>query len=78
MIIKNKNIRKILIRILIAFAIVALVEYLVINFLSSKPIIMLKVQGIIGVSIIAFLIHSCYKIWVIYNLDHPLSENGDH
>lgn len=77
MILKNKNIRKILIRIIIAFATVALVEYLVIAFLSSKPIIMLKVQGIIGVSIIAFLIHSCYKIWVICNLDHPLSENGD-
>jgi intracellular septation protein A len=77
MILKNKNIRRILIRILIAFAIVAIVEYLVINLLSSKPVIMLKVQGIIGVSIIAFLIHSCYKIWVIYNLDHPISENGD-
>lgn len=77
MILKNKNIRRILIKIIIAFAIVALVEYLAIIFLSSKPIIMLKVQGIIGVSIIAFLIHSCYKIWVIYNLDHPLSENGD-
>ena len=77
MIFKNKNIRKIIIRILIAFAIVGLAEYLVITLLHSKPILMLKIQGIIGVSIIAFLIHSCYKIWVITNLDHPLSENGD-
>lgn len=77
MIFKNKNIRKIIVRILIAFAIVALAEYLVIIFLSSNPILMLKLQGVIGVSIIAFLIHSCYKIWVIANLDHPLSENGD-
>ena len=77
MIFEDKNIRKIIIRIIIALATVALVEYLVITFLSSKPILMLKLQGIIGVSIIAFLIHSCYKIWVITNLDHPLSENGD-
>ena len=78
MIIKNKSIRKILFKVIIAFILVAVAEYLTIILLSSMPIVMFKVQAVIAVSIIAFLVHSAYKIWRLCNLDHPLSENGEH
>ena len=65
------------IKVIIVFVIVTLIVYMVITFLNSNTIIMLKVQGIIGVPIIAFLVHIARKIWVLCNMDHPLPENGD-
>ena len=73
---KNKSVKRILIKILIAFVIVAVAEYMVITLLSSYPLISFKLQAIIAVSIIAFLVRCTYKIWLLYNLDHPLAENG--
>jgi hypothetical protein len=68
---KNKNLRKIFLKILIAFALVAVAEYLAIFFLSSTPVLFLKVQGLIAVVFLAVLIKSAYEIWHSFNLDHP-------
>ncbi|MEO9887077.1 MAG: hypothetical protein ABJR05_15440 [Balneola sp.] len=76
--IKNKSVRKELLRLLLVFAIAATAEYLVIYFLTSMPVIAYKIQVIMGVFVLAFLIQSAYRIWRLYNLDHPFSENGKH
>ena len=76
MIINNKNLRKIFLRLLIAFILVAIAEYLAIQFLSAMPVLFIKVQGLIAVVFLAFLMKSAYKIWRLFNLDHPFSKNG--
>lgn len=76
MLIRNKNIQKIVARTLLVFLCIAIIEYVVILLLRSNPIILFKAQAIMLVTTIAFLIHTGYKVWFIYDLDHPLRENG--
>ena len=76
MIIKNKNIKRVFSKLFIAFVLVAIAEYLAIIFLSSLPVILFKVQGLIAVVFIAYLMKSTYKIWRYFNLEHPFTKNG--
>lgn len=74
----NKNVRTILLKLLLVTVIASILEYLIIIFLSSMPIIAFKAQVILGIMFIAFLLQSGYKIWRLFNLDHPFSKNGKH
>lgn len=51
-----------------------LAEYLVIVLLNETPILRFKGQAIIGVTLIAYLVHTAYKIWFLIN--NPFQENG--
>ena len=76
MTLKKRILWKITLRILMAFGIAGLAEIAIITFMGTYPIIVLKLQGLLGVSLIAYLVCNAYKIWTLYNLDHPLTKNG--
>lgn len=73
-----KNLRAILLKFLLVTVVASILEYLIIIFLSSMPIIAFKAQMILAVTFIAFLLQSGYKIWRLFNLEHPFSNNGKH
>ena len=71
-----KNVITLLLKLLLATVIASILEYLIITFLSSKPILTFNAQMILAVVYIAFLLHIGYKIWCLFDLENLFSNNG--
>lgn len=74
MITPNKSIRHRLIILAVVFVIAALAEYLTMTLLSSTPMLVVKIQMLIGVAIMTYLLYSAFKIWQLVN--SRFYENG--
>ncbi|MEQ9089703.1 MAG: hypothetical protein RIE52_01360 [Balneola sp.] len=72
----TKNVITLLLKLLLATVIASILEYLIITFLSSKPILTFKAQMILAVVYIAFLLHIGYKVWCLFDLENLFSKNG--
>lgn len=77
---KNKYIRKELFWFLKIAIIISIAEYLIIYAIDIQPLLRLKIQIVIGVFLIAYLLRTSYRIWFLWTHRDHLSgkEDTDH
>jgi ABC-type uncharacterized transport system permease subunit len=74
MIIENKNIRNRLMKLAVVLLMAAVAELIVLTVLKVSPLIMILLQGTIGVTTISYMVYTAYWVW--YLNENPMNENG--